>query len=79
MAVATAVHVFVEVDKTHKLKIEFDTPEATGGQIKSRAGVPADNDLALRNSGKLELITNDQVVPLKNGMHFVALPPGTIS
>jgi hypothetical protein len=37
------------------------------------------DDLALRNGQKLEQITDDQVVTLKNGEHFVALPPGTIS
>lgn len=79
MPATTAVHVFVELDKNSKIKIEFDVAEVTGAEIKSKAGVPADNDLARRSGGKLELITNEEIVPLKNGDQFVVFPPGTIS
>ncbi len=76
---ATTVHVFVEIDRHRKEKLEFDSAEVTGRQIKEKAGVPLDNDLALRHGQKLELVTNDQVITLKNGDHFISLPPGTIS
>ena len=79
MKTATAVHVFIEIDRHKQEKLEFDNPEVTGRQIKEKAGVPLGDDLALRNGQKLEQITDDQVVTLKNGDHLVALPPGTIS
>lgn len=75
----TIVHIFVEITKNDTRKIEFDTDHVTGLQIKQRAGVPADYDLARRQGQKLELVTNEQTVEIKNGEHFVALPPGTIS
>ncbi len=77
--VSTTVHIFVELNKNDKRKIEFDTDYVTGLQIKQRAGVPADYDLARRQGQKLELVTNDQTIEIKDGEHFVALPPGTIS
>lgn len=74
------IHILVEVE-THKppVKVEFDTPEVTGRAIKDTAGVPLDNDLARREGQKLELVTNDELITIKNGDHFVSLPPGTIS
>jgi hypothetical protein len=76
---STTVHIFVELSKSDTRKIEFDTDHVTGLQIKERAGVPTDYDLARRQGQKLELVTNDQTIEIKNGEHFVALPPGTIS
>ncbi len=76
---STTVHIFVELNKNDTRKIEFDTDRVTGLQIKQQAGVPTDYDLARRQGQKLELVTNDQTIELKNGEHFVALPPGTIS
>ena len=73
------IHVFVEIDRHTQKKLEFDTSEVTGRLIKEQAGVPLDNDLARRQGQKLELVTNDQPVTIKNGDHFVSLPPGTIS
>ena len=74
------IHIFVEVE-TQKppVKLEFETDQVTGAQIKQAAGIPLDNDLARRLGQKLELVTNDQPVTIKNGEHFVSLPPGTIS
>lgn len=79
VSASTTVHIFVELNKNDKRKIEFDTDHVTGLQIKQQAGVPADYDLARRHGQKLELVTNDQTIEIKNGEHFVALPPGTIS
>ena len=75
----TTVHVFVELNKNDQKKIEFNTDQVTGLQIKVAAGVPGDYDLARRLGQKLELVTNDQTIQIKDGEHFVALPPGTIS
>lgn len=76
---STTVHIFVELNKNDKRKLEFDNDHVTGLQIKQRAGVPAENDLARRQGQKLELVTNDQTIEIRNGEHFVVLPPGTIS
>ena len=76
---STTVHIFVELNKNDTRKIEFDTDRVTSLQIKQQAGVPTDYDLARRQGQKLELVTNDQTIEIKNGEHFVALPPGTIS
>jgi len=74
------VHVFVEVENHQPpVKVEFDTTEVTGRDIKTRAGVPVENDLARRQGQKLELVTNEQTITIENGDHFVSLPPGTIS
>lgn len=74
------IHVFVEVENNQRpVKVEFDTTEVTGRDIKTRAGVPLENDLARRQGQKLELVTNDQTITIENGDHFIALPPGTIS
>jgi len=77
---STTIHVFVEVENNKPpVKVEFDTSEVTGRDIKTRAGVPLENDLARRQEQKLELVTNDQTITIENGDHFVSLPPGTIS
>ncbi len=76
---AKAVHIFLEIDRHTEKKLEFDTNHATGRQIKEKGGVPLNDDLARRQGEKLELVTNDEVIEIRNGEHFVALPPGTIS
>ena len=76
---STVIHIFVELSKNDQRKIEFDIDHVTGLQIKQKASVPADYDLARRQGQKLELVTNDQTIEIKNGEHFVALPPGTVS
>jgi len=77
--VTATVHVFIEIERNRQVKLEFENPSVTGRQIKEKAEISLDDDLALRVGQKLELITNEQQVVLKNGEHFVALPPGTIS
>jgi hypothetical protein len=72
-------HIFVEITKTDKRKVEFEKDEVTGEEIKNGAGIPLDSDLAQKVHGRLELVTNDKMVAIKNGDQFVALPPGTIS
>ena len=80
METATEViHVFVEIDRRTNKKLEFHSDQVTGRDIKQQAGVPLDNDLARRQGQKLELVTNEQTITIKDGEHFVSLPPGTIS
>jgi len=76
---ATLIHIFVQINKDKQEKVEFDHADVTGGEIKEKAGIPLGDDLALRVGEKLEQIANDQPITIKNGEHFVALPPGTIS
>jgi hypothetical protein len=78
-AAATLTHIFVQINKDKQEKVEFDHTNVTGLEIKEKAGVPLGDDLALRVGEKLEQIANDQSITIKNGEHFVALPPGTIS
>lgn len=73
------IHIFVEVNKTDKRKIEFQQPEVTGQAIKEKAQVPLDSDLGQRVEGRLEYVPNDRTITIKNGDHFVVLPPGSIS
>ena len=76
---AQVIHIFVEIDRNTQKKLDFDTDEVTGAQIKTKAGVPLEDDLARRHGQKLDLVTNEQTISIKNGEHFVVFPPGTIS
>jgi hypothetical protein len=73
------IHIFVEITKTDHRKIEFNDATVSGKEIKEAAGVPLENDLAVRRQGRLVLVTNDEIIEIKNGDHFVSLPAGTIS
>jgi hypothetical protein len=77
--VTELIHIFVEISRHEQKKVEFATDRVTGQQIKTEAGIPSENDLARRQGQKLELVTNDQTITIKNGEHFISLPPGTIS
>jgi hypothetical protein len=55
-----------------------DAVQLKGNQIKSLAGVPADYELFLVHGKDSEPIGPDQVVTIKNGDHFRAIPPGTL-
>lgn len=79
MTTAITIHIFVEVTKTDHRKIEFHEDQVTGRQIKEAAKIPLENDLALKQEGKLILVTNEETIRIKNGEHFVSLPSGTIS
>jgi hypothetical protein len=71
--------IFVDVTKTDQRKVEFKTDRVTGLEIKQAAKVPLDSDLAAKIEGKLVLVTNDETITIKDGEHFVVLPPGSIS
>ena len=74
------IKIFVEIDRTRPpQKLEFEKAEVRGAEIKQAAGVPLGDELAIRNGQQLELVTNEQVITIKNGDHFVTLPPGSIS
>jgi hypothetical protein len=73
------IEIVVVIDKHDKRHIKFHTDVVTGLEIKTRAGVPPENDLAIKRHEKLELITNDEKVPIHDGEHFHVFPPGTIS
>jgi hypothetical protein len=74
------IHIVVEVSKHDHRTLAFDHDVVTGREIKAAANVPLDNDLAIREPGRIdELVTNDEQITIKDGEHFVVLPPGTIS
>lgn len=73
------IHIFVEITKNDQRELEFTQDQVTGRQIKDAARVPLDSDLAARHEGKLDLVTNDETITIKEGEHFVVLPPGSIS
>jgi hypothetical protein len=73
------VKIVVEVAKHDHRKVEFDHDQVTGREIKFAAGVPIETDLAARRKGELELVTDDEIITIETGDHFVVLPLGTIS
>jgi hypothetical protein len=75
----TIVHVFVEIDRNKQVKVEFDTDHVTGLQIKQKSGVPFDYELARVEGNRRIAVPDDQVIEIKNGEHFVAVPSGNIS
>ena len=78
-ATQPTIHIFVEVTKTDKRKVEFSQNEVTGAQIKTAAQVPLDSDLAQRKEGQIVLVKNDETITIKNGDQFVVLPAGSVS
>lgn len=84
-AVATAapkhvINILVEVDGKNK-HVEFDSSPVTGRAIRERAGAPLTDDLTRLEHGKPSggNIGLDDLVQIKNGDHFIALPTGTVS
>jgi hypothetical protein len=76
---STTVHVFVEIDRNKKVNVEFDTDHVTGLQIKQKAGVPSDYELARVEGNRRIAVPDDQVIEIENGEHFVAVPSGNVS
>lgn len=75
----TTVHIFVEIDRNKQVKVEFETDHVTGSQIKQKAGVPADYELARVDGNRRIAVGDDQVIEIKNGEHFIAVPSGNVS
>jgi len=78
-SVKQVIEIVVVIDRLNRRELEFRTDRVTGGEIKLRAGVPPEDDLALKRDGKLELVTNGEPITIFNGEHFFVFPPGTIS
>ena len=49
------------------------------GHYKAKLSLDYIDTLNDRPNGKLVLVTNDETIEIRNGEHFVSLPPGTIS
>ena len=77
---AHEIHIIVEVDGRNK-PISFDQTPVTGGDIRSKAGAPATDDLTRLLHGKPTggNIGVTDPVEIMNGDHFLALPTGTVS
>lgn len=54
-----------------------DDEQLTGDQIKALASVPEDYELFLVHGNDSTPIGPNQIVQVKNGEHFRAIPPGT--
>jgi len=72
------IHVFVKRGQT-QVKVEFDFAQATGLDIKTKAGGGVQDGLYFSNGGKDQEVADDEVVELKNGMHFTLIPNGRVS
>jgi len=75
----TTVHIFVEIDRHRREEVEFHTDRVTGLQIKQKAGVPLDYELARVEGHRRIAVADDEVVEIRNGEHFIAVPSGNIS
>ena len=74
------VNIIVEVNGKNK-HVQFDKPLVTGREIRDAAGASPSDDLTRLVHGKPSggNIGPDDVVEIKNGDHFIALPTGTVS
>jgi hypothetical protein len=73
------IHIFVQIDNQKQVKVEFTTDEVTGAEIKEKAGVPSDYDLAIIRGNKREAVADNQTVRIEEGEHFIAVPGGSVS
>lgn len=74
------INIVVEVDGRNK-HLRFETSPVTGRQIREGAGAPPTDDLTRLIHGKPSggNIGLDDLVEIKDGDHFIALPTGTVS
>ncbi len=72
------IHVFVKRGQ-EQVKLEFESTQATGLEIKTRAGGGVQDGLYFSEDGKNQEVADDQVVTLHDGMHFVLIPNGKVS
>lgn len=82
-ATAVAKHVInivVEVDSKNK-HVQFESSPVTGRAIRLGAGAPLMDDLTRLVHGKPTggNLALDDLVEIKDGDHFIALPTGTVS
>jgi len=74
------ITIIVEVNGKDK-EVKFDHSPVTGAEIRSKAGVPASDDLTRFVDGKPTggNITPTDRVEIKDGEHFLAAPSGVVS
>ena len=72
------IHIFVRRGQ-QEVKLEFATAQATGLEIKTRAGGSAQDGLYMSHGGKDIEVGDAEVVQLHNGEHFVLIPNGRVS
>jgi hypothetical protein len=74
------ITIIVEVNGKDK-EVKFDHSPVTGAEIRSKAGVPASDDLTRLVDGKPTggNITPTDRVEIKDGEHFLAAPSGVVS
>jgi hypothetical protein len=74
------ITIFVEVNGKDR-EIRFDDSTVTGAEIRSKAGVPATDDLTRLVGGKPVggNITPTDRIEIKDGEHFLAAPNGVVS
>lgn len=73
-APAKSIHIFINGHK-----VDTSDSELTGAQIRALGSVPASETMYLRHGNREELIADDQVVKLRNAMHFESAPDGGVS
>jgi hypothetical protein len=74
------INIFVEVNGKDK-EIKFNQSPVTGEDVRSKAGVPASDDLTrlVDNKPVGGNITPTDRVEIKDGEHFLAAPNGVVS
>lgn len=73
------IHIFVQIENQKEIKVDFTSETVTVAQIKLAAGVPPDFALAIKREGRPHPLRDDEVIEIKNGEHFIAVPNGTVS
>jgi hypothetical protein len=73
------IHVFVQIENQIEIEVEFSSETVTAAQIKLAAGIPPDFALAIKREGRPHPLRDDEVIQIKNGEHFIAVPNGTVS
>jgi hypothetical protein len=74
------VNIVVEVDGKNQ-HVQFNSSPVSGRAIREGAGAPLSDDLTRLIHGKPSggNIGLDELVEIKDGDHFIALPTGTVS
>ncbi|MBZ5493695.1 MAG: hypothetical protein LAO76_22480 [Acidobacteriia bacterium] len=73
------IHIFVQIENQKEIEVEFTSETVTVAQIKLAAGVQSDFALAIKREGRPLPLRDDEVIEIKNGEHFIAVPNGTVS
>lgn len=78
-ATEKAVHIFIKIDHQKEVRVEFHKDRVTGAEIKAKANVPSDYELAIVRGHKHEAVADNQEIEIKDGEHFIAVPGGSVS